>query len=127
MPGRLYSSSTPAVKPKGRLYATPDSFVDEKSVGGFFGNVIKSGGEFGKSIASAVRHPIQTGKAVIDIAKGGASKLIPGRQESEDTFDAAVGFYKQRYGGTQNIKDTIYNDPVGFLADVATVLTVGAS
>lgn len=93
----------------------------QKSVGGFAGNVVKSGVDLVKNTAQAVIHPIQTGKALAGIAAGGAAKLIPGQQGVEKNFDAVTDFYKQRYGSANQIKETIYNDPVGVAGDIATV------
>lgn len=82
-----------------------------------------SGYEFGKSIVSAVTSPIQTGKAIGKTALGAAELLIPGEQGEEQYAEALGGFFKERYGGLENIKKTISEDPVGFVADVSTFLT----
>lgn len=100
---------------------------DSKSVGGFAGNVVKSGFDFVKNTANAVLHPIQTAKSIGNIALGAAEKVVPGRQGAEDSFDALVNFYKQRYGSVNSLKETVYNDPVGFASDVAAVLGAGGA
>lgn len=97
-----------------------------KSVGGFLKNIPKSAFELGKNLVTAVVNPIDTGKALGETALGAAQKLIPGEQESEKTFDTVVDFFKNRYGGTKNIADTIYEDPVGFLGDISMFLGGGA-
>ena len=51
-------------------------------------------------------------------------KITPSWQEQQ--ADAAIAGLKQRYGGIQNIKDTIYDDPVGVAMDVS-MLAGGAS
>ena len=90
-------------------------------------NFIPSAGKMVGDIYQAARHPIETGKALIGVAKGGLQKLIPGIQPEEAQFDALIGFYKDKYGSIDNIKRTIEEDPVGFLADLADVLTLGAA
>lgn len=99
----------------------------KKTVGGFFKNIFKSGANLVKDIGTAVINPLDTAKAVGGIALGGASKFVPGRQKSEDKFDAAVDFYKQRYGSIDKIKETVFNDPVGAAADLAAIFTGGGA
>ncbi len=99
----------------------------KKSVGGFVGNVFKSGGDLIKNTAQAVVHPVETVKSVSKVGLGAAEKVIPGRQGAENEFDQLTNFYKQRYGSFDKLKETVYNDPVGFAADVATLANgVGA-
>ena len=86
-----------------------------------FKNIPSSSLEFGKNIWQAIRHPVQTAKAVGGIALGGAQKLIPGEQGSEQTFDQTVEFFKERYSGVENLKNTIANDPIGFLSDISVI------
>lgn len=47
------------------------------------------------------------------------------KEEREAAANALIDMYKQRYGGTEAIKQTIATDPVGALADISTVLTAG--
>ncbi len=109
------------------LEPTPTSGGD----GGFIGNTIKnipsSAGNFLSGIGQALLHPIETVKGVGTIALGGAQKFIPGEQEAEQTFDAVTTFFKDRYGGLDNIKNTVESDPIGFLSDVATLFTGGGA
>lgn len=93
---------------------------EKPSIGGFAGNVAKSGADFVKNTAEAIIHPVQTVKSIGSLAAGGVEKLIPGQQSHEGAFDGLINFYKQRYGGWDNIKKTLYEDPVGVAADVAT-------
>lgn len=93
-----------------------------KSVKGFLGNVASSGGKFVGDIASALTSPVETGKGLFRLAKGTAQLAIPGEQGDEAVPRALGQHYKERYGGLSNIGETLYNDPVGALADVSTVL-----
>jgi hypothetical protein len=96
--------------------AEPEPQAEEKSVGGFLGNVVKSGGRFVGDIAQTVMHPIDTAKAL------GSAVMHP-----IDTATAIGGQLKERYGGLENIGNTLYEDPVGVLADVSTLAGVGAA
>lgn len=104
-----------------------DSVLNKPSIGGFINNIGTSAENLVTSTASAIAHPIDTAKGMYQLGSGVISKFIPGRQKSEDTADAVGKFYKDRYGGVENIKNTLYNDPIGALADVSTVISgVGA-
>lgn len=96
-----------------------------KSVGGFFENVIDSGKRFVGDIANVVKHPIDTATAVGSMAVGAVEKLIPGRQQQEQSFDNLVDFFKNRYGSVDKITNTLYQDPVGVLSDFAGLLSAG--
>lgn len=47
-------------------------------------------------------------------------------QNNEAVAESVGSFYKDRYGGGENIKKTLYEDPVGALADISTVASAGA-
>ena len=119
---------TVAAKSKGYSQPQIDAYIqakglapEPKSVGGFVGNVFGSGAHLIGGVASAVLHPIQTTKALGSIALGGVQKAIPGRQKSEDSFDALISFFKERYGSVEALGETLYKDPVGALADLSVV------
>lgn len=87
-----------------------------KTLAGFGSNLLESGtkfvGEIGKTIAAApgmigaaITQPAQVGKAVLE-----STKNIP-------------SYLSERYGGPQQILDTLYKDPVGFAADLSTLLS----
>lgn len=105
---------------------------EKKSVGGFLGNVVKSGGNFLGGLATAVTHPVQTLKTVGSLALGAGDNLLEGigLSSGDNRFNKMADMvgheYVDRYGGWSNIKNTAYNDPVGVLADLATVLSGGA-
>lgn len=95
---------------------------EQPSIGGFFNNVGKSGEQFVGGLANAVFHPIQTAGNIANLGMGAVESLIPGEQGHEKYAKSAVDFYIDRYGGLENIKRTMYKDPVGFLADASLVL-----
>lgn len=113
-------------------------------------NIVPSAKAFAGNIAQAVTHPIDTAKAVGNAALGGAKNLLdkippdtsPRREPAEtpeqrgvvpspvkpiDTTAAdAVGkFYTDRYGSLEGFKSAIATDPVGVMADFASVLVPG--
>ncbi len=103
------------------IKATVTPPAEEKSVGGFLGNVVKSGAELGKGIVSAVAHPIDTVKNLGNLALGLGENIIGYEGEANKMADKVGEFYKQRYGGLSNIGETLYNDPIGALADLSTL------
>ena len=96
------------------------------SVGGFLGNVVSSGANLVGNIGNAVLHPIQTIQNLGSIPVGGLQELGGQTTPNTQNFDNVVNYFKQRYGGVSNLEKTVYSDPVGFLADLSTVLTGGA-
>jgi hypothetical protein len=99
------------------------------SIGGFIGNVFKSAGNLATGVANAAMHPIDTAKNIENIAEGGFTKLLgKAPDESTQAFDNAVGYLKNRYGGSSisevvsHIGNTLYTDPVGAALDLSTLL-----
>ena len=90
-------------------------------------NIPSSAVETGKAFIEPFKHPIETGKQIGKLVIGGAEKLIPGRQEQEETFDQFTSFLKERYGNVENVKKTIAKDPVGFSTDLASIFTGGGA
>lgn len=118
---------------------TPQS-PEEKSLGGFAKNVGTSGmnllgGLFdaGKNVfnpnieentvANIARIPIGVGEKI--------GQTITGRENyssgNTQRVDALTNFYKERYGGVDKVKETAYQDPVGVLTDLATLLSAGGT
>lgn len=97
---------------------TPES----PSVGGFLKNAVQSGANLIGGIGEAVLHPIQTVQNVGGAAVGGLQEL--GGQTNENTakFDNLASYFKNRYGGVDNVLHTAYTDPIGLAADISTVL-----
>lgn len=88
-------------------------------------NLIPSAKQFGSDMLSVVTDPVGTAKNIAKVGVGAVEKLIPGQQAHEPYADAVGQFFADRYGGIENVKRTMAEDPVGFLADVSTVLTGG--
>jgi hypothetical protein len=92
-----------------------------------FANVPESAEQFVSDMAQIVVHPIDTATSIAALGRGIYQKFVPGQQPDEATADAVGRFFVERYGGAEEIKRTIITDPVGALADLATVLTGGGA
>lgn len=105
-------------------------------------NIPSSAVEYGKNIASAVMHPIQTVSGIFDVGAGELRKVLPTSvvkaidkieadpaaiQRYQQSADAVNQFYKQRYGSGEQALQTIQKDPVGFLGDVSALFTGGGA
>jgi hypothetical protein len=95
------------------------------------GNIIPSATNFAVNTVRGLDP--RNGKALGDIAAGGVEKgldMIIGKKagtgKEEPAFDAFVTGMKDRYGGWENVKKTMAEDPVGFLADISSVFSGGA-
>lgn len=118
-------------------------------------NLPESAGQFVSDITYPIRHPIKTAGGLLDAAAGGVQNMLPEgvvntvndfnntladaglplKRQPENYKDSrevraadAIGdFMVDRYGGWENIKQTMANDPVGSLSDVAGLVTGGAA
>jgi len=81
-----------------------------KSLGGFAGNVVKSTGNLIGSTAGAILNPVETIKNLVGIVKDP---------------EILVDYYKQRYG--KDLVNTLYEDPAGVAADLSILLTGGGA
>ena len=99
----------------------------EGNDGNFFveliGNVPKSGAKFVEDMISPFLSPVETAKAIGNLAVGVTQKFTPGVQDKEVFADSLFDFMKQRYGSASAFKETLKNDPVGVAGDLATILT----
>jgi hypothetical protein len=108
----------------------PMSWGDAVSTG--VGNIPSSAVRFGENIAHALTHPVETVTNLAKVGYGGLSKGVGAfgvpmdpiaKAAREREFDAVVDFFGDRYGGAENVKRTLAEDPVGMAADVASVLS----
>lgn len=116
---RSQPAETPAPKP-------------EKSVAGFGANLLSSGGKFLKDTAMGVKDLVVLGSRVAQAqtdpkaAEALSKDFIQLVKSSPEVGKAVFSALKGRYGSGQAILDTLYNDPIGVLADVSTVAGGGA-
>jgi hypothetical protein len=105
-------------------------------------NVVPSAVNLASGIYEAVTSPIQTAKGIIDVGAGALQNVLPqgvvdfvnkfdsnpeARNRAIAAADAVGGFYKDRYGSEEAFKKTMATDPVGFAADLSTLLSGGAT
>ena len=105
-------------------------------------NVVPSAINMAGGVYQAVSSPIETLKGMRDVAKGAIQKVLPepvadfinkfqndpeAKARAIAAADAFGGFYKDRYGSEEAIKKTMATDPVGFAADLSTVLSGGST
>lgn len=102
---------------------TPLTEVGEQMVS----NLPGSAAQFAQDVATPFMEPVQTAKAVGNLILGTFQKAIPGEQASEATADAVGRFFLDRYGSWEAVKKTMAEDPVGFTADLATILSGGGA
>lgn len=81
-------------------------------------------------------HPIDTLTGIKRIGEGAVSKAAGAlgveqdpqqKAETEAPINAVGQFFADRYGGMENIKRTLAEDPVGVMADAAAVLSGGGA
>lgn len=108
-------------------------------------NIPSSAAEFATGLYTAVTNPVETAGSLLDIAAGGlktgAQKALPKKvynfindldrdpKSAERAMRAAQQFGGQmadRYGTYNAIKNTLATDPVGFAADMSSLLSGGA-
>lgn len=91
-------------------------------------NLPESAAQFASDIVQPILHPIDTAKAIGSVGKGALQKagVVSGDDSIKDA-DAFGQFFADRYGGWDNVKRTMAQDPVGFLGDLSMVLTGGGA
>lgn len=105
-------------------------------------NVGPSAVNFYKGLVTAITNPVQTVSGVIDVGAGALQNMLPkelvdlvnqidnkpeAAKRAVDAANAVGGFYKDRYGSVEALKNTLATDPVGAAADLSTLFTGGAS
>jgi hypothetical protein len=90
-------------------------------------NLDDSGKQYVKDIITPFLNPIQTAKDIGALGSSVVNLLVPGEQGNEDLARQVGQFFKERYGGIENIKKTFATDPVGLLGDVSILFTGGSA
>ena len=78
-------------------------------------------------IITPILSPIQTAKDLTALGSSVVNLIRPGEQGNEELAKQVGEFFKERYGGLENIKQTFATDPMGLLSDVSILLTGGAT
>jgi len=98
----------------------PMSWGDVAS--GAVSNIIPSTGRMIGGLAEAAMHPIDTAQSVGTLVNQGLEHLVPESARGDTSqADALADAYKQRYGGVENIKHSIAEDPASVLMDASMV------
>lgn len=120
-------SSTPTESFSSKFVSSLTDTTDQpdRSVEGFAGNVGKSlVRNVGDMIKSAINvlNPNMDENTIANIGKLGidAVKLAAGDSNEANRAKLVVDFYKKRYG--EDLSNTLYEDPVGVLLDISTVM-----
>jgi len=99
------------------------------------GNIPSSGVNLAKNVIHAVANPLETatnvGKTLVGggealghaVGLGDKTQIRPEEQQ----FNDFLGALKERYGGLDNIKKTLIEDPVGAAADISALLSGGST
>jgi hypothetical protein len=127
---------TPVAEPKGWTLieaAKPEQTPAARSLSGFAGNVLSSGGNFVKDAAGGL---VSLGKLAgrgMAAASGDTGQAVSlandakgMAQNAPRIMSAAGSGLKNRYGGLEQIKNTLYTDPVGVAADLSMLLDPAA-
>jgi hypothetical protein len=84
-------------------------------------------------VVTAVTSPVQTATAIGDLVGGVMEPITPSFMYGEDSRERAIAarenfakYLAERFGGTEELKRTMAEDPIGFLGDLSTVLSGGA-
>ena len=89
-------------------------------------NIPASAGRFAKNVVQPFIHPIDTAKNIGRLGAGVLEKTgLKASAGHEKYADAAFQALKARYGGTEQLKKTIAEDPVGFVADLSMFFSAG--
>lgn len=110
----------------------------EKSALGFAKNIGKSGFAFAESVGNTVLHPVDSlsgmGQVLLGLISSALDASTPSRnsevkrylpyREVAEAFASALG---ERYGGTDKLIETLYQDPIGVAADLSVLLGGGGA
>ena len=82
-------------------------------------NIIPSAKGLLGDLYQMARHPIQTVGGLLGLGHSLINLAIPGEQGNEELAKAVGEYFADRYGGMENLKNTLRDDPSGLAADVA--------
>jgi len=96
-------------------------------------NAPASGIKLVTDVAQAITSPIQTTTGLGDLVGGIMEPITPNILYGGDSRERAIAarenfanYLAERFGGTEELKRTMAEDPIGFLGDLSTVLSGGA-
>lgn len=97
----------------------------QRSIGGFLGNVVNSGGRaIGETVSGIANifNPNMEQNTVANLARLGGDSIgaLFGNRDESNRAIQLINYYKNRYG--KDLGNTLYEDPVGVLLDASSVL-----
>lgn len=92
-----------------------DAFSPWQTVKNLPGSVV----DLGTDMVQPFLHPVETGKALASMIRGGISKAAGWDDPDEAVVEAVGDYYADRYGGVDQALKTLQDDPAGFLADLS--------
>jgi hypothetical protein len=120
-----YDENTDTLSDGRKLDAFDYGFLDY--VGTTAGNILPSAGRFAGSMWDMISQPVTTAKNIGALGSSIISLVRDGEQGNEQLIKDVGQFFADRYGGAENLAQTLRDDPIGFLADASMILTGGAS
>ena len=125
--GLLAEARQRGIVPGGNVQAAPEPPPQSMGLGEMASSAVQnlpgSAWQFAKDVTAPIHSPIETAKGLGGLAAGAFQKAMytPSEQAAsgDNSVDALVDFVKERYGGLDEIKRTVAEDPAGFLADIA--------
>lgn len=111
--------------PGGPLAASALNYLRPSGVAEAVGNVPRSAGQFASDIAQPFIHPVETAGNVANLGRGLLAKAGFADPQYAKYADAVGQHFVDRYGGAENIRRALINDPVGVAGDVSMLLTGG--
>ena len=123
--GALTSSDTVASSGNKRDFLN-EYDPDRSTISQAITNIPSSGKQLGYDMIQPIMHPIQTAKSLKDLGHSIINLFVPGDQGNEQLAKEVGNYFKERYGGLENIKQTFATDPVALLSDVSIILSGGA-
>ena len=117
------------------LFPAKTSFSDSPITAGLksIGNVPGSALNRARNLGTALLNPVDTAKGIANTLIGaeqtGLNKLTGQNIQTSatQTFESVLQALNNRYGSLEKAQQTAINDPVGFGADVASIIGGGAS
>lgn len=99
---------------------------EPRSLGGFAENIVNSGGRFLRDTVQGVGSLAKNAAKILIDPEGTARDLGSTlATDGKELLHAAGEGLKNRYGGVEQIKNTLYTDPVGVLGDVSALASGG--
>ena len=130
-----FNTVSPILQAAGRAIPGPIGAVaagarnlDPAAIGETISNIPKSAAQFGSDLVQPILHPIDTAESFKNLGLGVLEKTgVLSGTEHEKYADAVGHFLADRYGGIENVKKTMREDPVGLAGDLSMILTGGGS